>query len=873
MSNNNSTIMEAPSPGGENNNSSSSSNNNMTSQLADPQQQRIWHSARIANRKAQFRSMPKNEKISKLATHSSCKVDGCNCAGWKSLATGRNFLFPPSSTSAPTDNQFENLNEPCRNCQHTFEKHISDLVKLKDVEIDELVGTMVDIETLFLVLQRDPVSDDRTVPPFLMPERQTTGSHVIDADKMIFNTLYYLFRLLRKSVASCCSPLPDFTTLGKPPYEEPCVSRALMATIAFRYAHVSELEWSGVVDLGKILLHTFNICKLDPPSVAATRLGAGGHDHYKHLYTRWLILCHVPLMCDSLPKYDATSAFGRQFMKEIFSSVKKHLIEKFITEQDKIPQPKRDLFSKLLPGFLDNVEQTIHSPNSPVWDINFRPLLPPHAQQAGRAPVATSMPQQQALGGQASSQGASPAVATGASSTMVVTPSSTVIKMEQNEVAEAETMDVDLPDVHPSAATMGSLSAKSPVSKMEVEDPITSNESVLSIPLITDDGDLPLDLVKSMFRELDASQKRGDGDTLFEDIAARDEAAKIEELKKIISCHVVGNSLTKTVSKETMMWLVGLQNVFSHQLPRMPKEYITRLVFDPKHKTLALIKDGRPIGGICFRMFPTQGFTEIVFCAVTSNEQVKGYGTHLMNQLKDYHIKMGVLHFLTYADEFAIGYFKKQGFSMEITIGKNLYTGFIKEYEGATLMHCELNPKIVYTAFTAVIRKQKQFMLKLVQNKYDALKAMEYPGIQWKELRRLEEIPGLQQAADYCGLPLPLVHKEDESNAGLQMVYKSILNQVRSHSAAWPFLKPVDRNEVPDYYEHIQFPMDLKTMGDRLKKGYYISKKLFIADMTRVFTNCRTYNSQETDYYKLANSLEKFFMNKMRDSGLLDREK
>lgn len=45
--------------------------------------------------------------------------------------------------------------------------------------------------------------------------------------------------------------------------------------------------------------------------------------------------------------------------------------------------------------------------------------------------------------------------------------------------------------------------------------------------------------------------------------------------------------------------------------------------FDRKHKTLSLIKDGRVIGGICFRMFPSQGFTEIVFCAVTSNEQVK----------------------------------------------------------------------------------------------------------------------------------------------------------------------------------------------------------------------------------------------------------
>lgn len=87
-------------------------------------------------------------------------------------------------------------------------------------------------------------------------------------------------------------------------------------------------------------------------------------------------------------------------------------------------------------------------------------------------------------------------------------------------------------------------------------------------------------------------------------------------------------------------------------------------------------------------MFPSQGFTEIVFCAVTSNEQVKvrevslvwcvefdwsiltfalfvavwlqGYGTHLMNHLKEYHIKHEILNFLTYADEYAIGYFKKQ---------------------------------------------------------------------------------------------------------------------------------------------------------------------------------------------------------------------
>ena len=55
--------------------------------------------------------------------------------------------------------------------------------------------------------------------------------------------------------------------------------------------------------------------------------------------------------------------------------------------------------------------------------------------------------------------------------------------------------------------------------------------------------------------------------------------------------------------------------------------------------------------------------------------KVKGYGTHLMNHLKDYHVKHSVLHFLTYADEFAIGYFKKQGFSMDIKLAESAYQG------------------------------------------------------------------------------------------------------------------------------------------------------------------------------------------------------
>lgn len=71
----------------------------------------------------------------------------------------------------------------------------------------------------------------------------------------------------------------------------------------------------------------------------------------------------------------------------------------------------------------------------------------------------------------------------------------------------------------------------------------------------------------------------------------------------------------------------------------MPKEYIVRLVFCKRHKSVCAIKRGgglpaRVIGGICYRPYLEQRFGEIAFCAIKTEEQVRGYGTRLMNQTK-----------------------------------------------------------------------------------------------------------------------------------------------------------------------------------------------------------------------------------------------
>lgn len=64
--------------------------------------------------------------------------------------------------------------------------------------------------------------------------------------------------------------------------------------------------------------------------------------------------------------------------------------------------------------------------------------------------------------------------------------------------------------------------------------------------------------------------------------------------------------------------------------------------------------------------------------------------------------------------------------------------------------------------------------------------------------------------------------------------------------------------------------VDLKTMSERLKSRYYTTRKLFMADMQRIFTNCREYNPPESEYYKCANLLEKFFYTKIKEAGLIE---
>uniref|UniRef100_A0AAR2JA20 Bromodomain PHD finger transcription factor n=1 Tax=Pygocentrus nattereri TaxID=42514 RepID=A0AAR2JA20_PYGNA len=132
-------------------------------------------------------------------------------------------------------------------------------------------------------------------------------------------------------------------------------------------------------------------------------------------------------------------------------------------------------------------------------------------------------------------------------------------------------------------------------------------------------------------------------------------------------------------------------------------------------------------------------------------------------------------------------------------------------------------------------------------------------GILQSEATHIDEYvcPQCQSTEEAMTVLTPLTDKDYE---GL----KRILRSLQAHKMAWPFLEPVDPNDAPDYYGVIKEPMDLSTIEQRIQKRFYSKLTEFVADMTKIFDNCRYYNPSDSPFYQCAEFLESFFVQKLK---------
>jgi len=88
-----------------------------------------------------------------------------------------------------------------------------------------------------------------------------------------------------------------------------------------------------------------------------------------------------------------------------------------------------------------------------------------------------------------------------------------------------------------------------------------------------------------------------------------------------------------------------------------------------------------------------------------------------------------------------------------------------------------------------------------------------------------------------------------------------ILQILKKHRKAWPFKEPVDEKKlnVPDYYELIVLPMDLRTVEKKLFNQTYNNMTDFANDVRLIWANAETFNGPTNEVTLMARQLRALF--------------
>jgi hypothetical protein len=188
---------------------------------------------------------------------------------------------------------------------------------------------------------------------------------------------------------------------------------------------------------------------------------------------------------------------------------------------------------------------------------------------------------------------------------------------------------------------------------------------------------------------------------------------------------------------------------------------------------------------------------------------------------------------VTYADNSAIGFFSRMGFSEHPLMGHQpkYFKPFIMAYDHATLMSVTLDSDIDYLNLDYFARSVKEYV----------------ETIKPKTAEQIEKWP-VEQIA---GIPVeagpPEIVEYD--------VMTFLLGSVCRHSSSIALRDPVPGDLAPAYLKIISNPMDLSTMKEKMKGRGYAMVDL-LADLKLMFQNCYVFNGPDSPYSNDAKQLE-----------------
>ncbi|KAL0320810.1 UNVERIFIED_CONTAM: Bromodomain-containing protein 7 [Sesamum radiatum] len=110
---------------------------------------------------------------------------------------------------------------------------------------------------------------------------------------------------------------------------------------------------------------------------------------------------------------------------------------------------------------------------------------------------------------------------------------------------------------------------------------------------------------------------------------------------------------------------------------------------------------------------------------------------------------------------------------------------------------------------------------------------------------KAEDSPPGTPAEAPSGLPLPE-----------KRTLELILDKLQKKDIYGVYAEPVDPEELPDYHDVIEHPMDFATVRNKLGNGSYATFEQFESDVFLICSNAMQYNAPDTIYYKQARSIQ-----------------
>ncbi|EZA60385.1 Transcription initiation factor TFIID subunit [Ooceraea biroi] len=99
---------------------------------------------------------------------------------------------------------------------------------------------------------------------------------------------------------------------------------------------------------------------------------------------------------------------------------------------------------------------------------------------------------------------------------------------------------------------------------------------------------------------------------------------------------------------------------------------------------------------------------------------------------------------------------------------------------------------------------------------------------------------------------------DDNDQVALTYILDNVINnKLKSMMEVWPFMKPVSKKMVKDYYDIVKRPMDLETISKKVSAHKYHTRHEFLRDIEQILENCSLYNGKDNPLTNKAEVLVK----------------